>query len=80
MNGDVALEGKNLRRMEGSTALVGFRSGASFFGNRVLALEMEKLRVRVHVREAGRREASWSLGDEDDDLASIMELITCSTN
>lgn len=67
--------------MEGSSALVGFKHGASFFGNRVLTvgLEMEKLQVRVHVREAGRREVNWSLRDEDDDLASIMELITCFT-
>lgn len=62
--------------MEGSSALVGFKRGASFFGNRVLAigLEMEKLQVRVHVREAGSRR------DEDDDLASILELITCYTS
>lgn len=68
--------------MEGSSGLVGFKRGASFFGNRVLAigLEMEKLQVRVHVREAGSREVSWSLRDEDDDLASIMELITCYTS
>lgn len=45
-NKGVALEGKSLRRMEGSTALVGFRRGACFFGSRT-GVTLAKLRVHV---------------------------------
>lgn len=46
-NKGVALEGKSLRRMEGSTVLVGFRRGVCLVGSRV---EVTLAKLRAHVR------------------------------